>query len=368
MSDAADFLVRRDDLRTVRLDGSDAPRAADLADGEALLRVDHFAFTANNVTYAVAGDLLSYWSFFPAPEGWGRIPVWGFADVAASRCAGVREGARVYGYYPMSTHLVVRPQATGLGGFRDGAPHRAERAAIYNRYADVAADPSHAPEREPLQMLFQPLFGTAFLIDDFLAESAFFGARRVVLASASSKTAFATAFQLARRDGVEVVGLTSPGNVAFVEGLGCYARVLRYDDLDALDPAVPTVFVDMAGNGAVQAAAHRHLGAGLAHSMIVGSTHWEQRKGEADLPGPPRTFFFAPSRVEKRTADWGAAGLQQRLGEAFAAFTALARRAVRVERGGRSDVERVYRRVLEGESGPDEGHVLSLHQPLSVGD
>ena len=52
--------------------------------GQVLVRIDRFAFTANNVTYGVAGDMLNYWSFFPAEEGWGRIPVWGFGDVVRS--------------------------------------------------------------------------------------------------------------------------------------------------------------------------------------------------------------------------------------------------------------------------------------------
>src|SRR5262249_23463550 len=154
----------------------------DPASGQALLRIDHFAFTANNITYAVAGDLLSYWNFFPAEPGWGRVPVWGFADVAASRCEGLGEGARFYGYYPMSTHLLVEPVKITGAGFIDGAAHRAPMAGAYNQYR--AAAPSPGAGDEEAQMLLQPLFTTAFLIDDYLAESGFFGARVAVLSSA----------------------------------------------------------------------------------------------------------------------------------------------------------------------------------------
>src|SRR5678815_5383209 len=100
MDDAADFLVRRDDLRTTRLADADPERLAPGPD-QAVLRIDHFAFTANNITYAVAGDLMSYWSFFPAEPGWGRVPVWGFADVVASRDAGAARGDHAVSY----THL-----------------------------------------------------------------------------------------------------------------------------------------------------------------------------------------------------------------------------------------------------------------------
>jgi hypothetical protein len=209
-------------------------------------------------------------------------------------------------------------------------------------------------------MLLQPLFVTAFLIDDYLAESAFFGARAAVLSSASSKTAIGLAFQLAQRGGVEVVGLTSPRNTAFVTGLGCYHRVLPYGELPALDASRPTLFVDMAGNGAVQSAVHHHFGANLVHSSSVGMTHWEHGKRESELPGAAPSFFFAPTQLRKRFADWGPAGFSERIGAAFGGFRALAQRALRVVRGGRTDVERVYRETLEGRAAPDEGHVLTL--------
>ena len=359
MSDAVDFCVRRDDLRTTRF-AEPSPASLDPADGQALLRVDHFAFTANNITYAVAGDLLSYWNFFPAESGWGRVPVWGYADVVASRCAGVREGARLYGYYPMSTHLVVEPVNAGESGFVDGAAHRKPMAGAYNQYRAVSADPRDA-RGEEAQMLLQPLFVTAFLIDDFLAQNQFFGARTAVLSSASSKTAFGLAHQLAQRRAIEVVGLTSPRNAAFVSSLGCYDRTLPYSELAALDPSVSALFVDMAGNGAVQSAVHHHFGKNLVHSLSVGLTHWEHGKRESGLPGAAPSFFFAPDQLRKRFGDWGPEGFQQRIGSAFGAFRGLADRVLRTVRGGRPDVQRVYLDTLEGRVAPDEGHVLSLH-------
>ena len=371
MSDAVDFEVRRGDLRTTRFVESDATGLAPGA-GQALLRVDRFAFTANNITYAVAGDQLSYWSFFPADAGWGRIPVWGYADVVASRCAGVAEGARFYGYYPMSTHLRVEPVNASAAGFHDGAAHRAPMAGAYNQYRAVTPGDARG---EAAQMLLQTLFVTAFLIDDFLAEAAFFGARTAVLSSASSKTAFGLAYQLAQRSGkpraatrsgaksseIEVIGLTSPRNAAFVSALGCYHRVVPYGEIGSLDADAPALFVDMAGNGAVQSAVHHHYGAKLVHSLSVGLTHWEYGKRDADLPGAQPSFFFAPNQLRKRFGDWGADGFQQRIGSAFAAFRGLADRALHVVRGGRGDVERVYLDALEGRTAPDEGHVLTMH-------
>jgi hypothetical protein len=358
MHDAVDFQVRRDDLRTTRL--CDVPSAQLEPDrGQALLRVDHFAFTANNITYAVAGDMLSYWNFFPAERGWGRVPVWGFADVVASRCDGVREGARLYGYYPMSTHLVVQPVHANDAGFIDGAAHRAAMAGAYNQYRAIGAELAAAGGEEA-QMLLQPLFVTAFLIDDFLAENQFFGARTVILSSASSKTSFGLAHQLSQRGGVNVIGLTSPRNAEFVTGLGCYDRALPYGDLSALDPGQRAIFVDMAGNGAVQSAVHHYFGANLVHSLSVGITHWQDAKRETGLPGAEPSFFFAPNQLRKRFHDWGPEGFQERIQTAFGTFRGLADRALRVVRGGRGDVQRVYLEMLEGSARPDEGYVLSL--------
>jgi len=59
-----------------------------LGDGEVRVKVDRFAFTANNITYAVMGDQLRYWQFFPPngnePEKWGIISVWVFGVVIES--------------------------------------------------------------------------------------------------------------------------------------------------------------------------------------------------------------------------------------------------------------------------------------------
>src|SRR3712207_7802692 len=61
------------------------PPRSTLFPSTTLFRSDRFGLTANNVTYAVMGDAIGYWSLFPASEdGWGRVPVWGYGDVVAS--------------------------------------------------------------------------------------------------------------------------------------------------------------------------------------------------------------------------------------------------------------------------------------------
>lgn len=359
MNDAVDFQVRRDDLRetrTVTLAGEDA---VTLAPGEALLRVDRFALTANNVTYAVAGDSMRYWDFFPSGEdGWGRVPVWGYADVVASEVAAVPVGTRVYGYLPPSSWLRVTPVRVGEGGFSDGSAHRSHLHPVYNGFQLATAASGHGPQLEAANMLLRPLFTTSFLIDDALAE---IGAPRVLLTSASSKTALGTARCLRSRPDVTVVGLTSPGNVAFCEGTGDYDAVVAYDDLEQLPRGIATTVVDMAGNAPLLRRIHEHLPDDLVHSMRVGITHWQSAGGTGGLPGPEPTLFFAPDRIRQRVSDWGAGAYEARVAAAFEDFVAASAGWMTVrEETGVAAVTGVWQALVDGEADPAVGHVLSL--------
>lgn len=355
---ALDFQVARGELRRCRLVETVVPEPQD---GEALLRIERFALTANNITYGVFGDAMQYWQFFPAPEGWGRIPVWGFATVVRSRSPQIAEGERVYGYLPMATHLVVQPGRIAETTFMDGSAHRRALPAAYQLYRRVSKDTTHDPQHEDQQALLSPLFITSFLIEDFLADNALFGARSVVIASASSKTALGVAHRLSknRPQSCEVIGLTSARNRAFCEGLGHYDRVVTYDALESLPADTPSVYVDMAGDGALLARVHNHFRDALRYSCIVGATHWEQRGTQHQLPGAKPQFFFAPAQIKKRTQDWGPGGVDQRFAEAWQAFLPSLSRWLRVQRSPAAQIETVYREVLEGRSTPETGHIVT---------
>jgi hypothetical protein len=361
MSDLIQTLeVSRADLRNTRI--VDEPRP-DLADGQVLLRIDRFGLTSNNVTYGVVGDMIGYWGFFPADEGWGRIPVWGFAEVVDSHRDDVAVGTRVFGYLPMSSHLIVEPTRVSPHGFTDGAAHRSELPPLYNRYRRTDTDPTYSPETEDVQAILSPLFATSFVIDDFLADNDDFGANRIVLSSASSKTAAGTALCVVRRAGPrpEVVGLTSARNAPFVTGLGWYDTVITYDDIETLDPSPPTVFVDMAGNAAVRHALHRHLGDRLIASHTVGVTHWEAEAPSAPLPGPKPTMFFAPTQVDKRMAEWGVAGYLDRFGKAWAGLLDVVSDWIDVvEVDGLDPMQTRYLQLLAGVAPPAEGVIVTL--------
>jgi hypothetical protein len=353
-----DFLINRGDLHDVRFADAQAPEAGD---GEAVLAVERFGLTANNITYAVFGEAMNYWDFFPAENGWGRMPVWGFASVSESKHSGVEVGARVYGYLPPSNHLLVVPDRIDDHGFIDAAPHRAPLPSAYQGYRRTDNDPIYDADREDEQILFWPLFYTSFLIDDEIDDEKFFGADTVALSSASSKTALIAAFLLAQRDGVELVGLTSAANKEFVEGLKIYDEVLSYDEISSL-PRENLVYADFSGNGDLRAEIHEHCGDGLAHDMVIGATHHEEMAtGGQKLPGPAPKLFFAPDRIRKRGEDWGTPELEKRVAEAWHPFAEWSGDWIEVRKGsGREDLEKTYLEVLDGDIGPEIGPVISL--------
>lgn len=353
-----EFVVKKAAWHETRFVDTEVP--TDLAPGQVLFRVDRFAFTANNISYAMAGDALRYWQFFPKGDGWGCLPTMGFGDIIASTCEGAPVGTRCFGFFPMAKHLLIEPAVSNPGSIVDGVAHRRELAPTYNQYVPVGSDALYSPEHEDELALTRGLFMTSFLAEDFLSDSGLYGAQNVVISSASSKTSIALAFVVAQKGQAKAIGLTSARNRGFVEGLGFYDQVLTYDELDAL-PEAPSVYVDMAGNAAVTRAVHERLGTNLKFSQRIGGTHWDAGGDDGDLPGPAREFFFAPGQIKKRISEWGPKEFSERLGASLQSFVETSAKWLKVERGyGRDAVERVYRATLEGNASPAEGHILSL--------
>jgi len=352
-----DLHVNRKDLHDTRV--VDRPPAP-LEPGQARLRVAAFGLSANNITYAVMGDLMQYWDFFPADEGWGRVPVWGYAEVVESRHDGVAPGTRVFGFLPMSDELVITVGKVDAGGFTDGAEHRTHLAGAYNRYLIAEPDVEPGSAGEDRRMLLFPLFFTSFLVDDFLADNGWFGAGTVVISSASAKTALGVAYQVAPREGVEVVGLTSPGNVEFTRSLGVYDLVVPYGSYAEL-PSGTAVYVDVSGSDAVRVGVHEHYRDDLRHDMILGGTHWEAIGGRtAELPGPKPAFFFAPGQIATRSAEWGQDVLDRALEEAWARYAPWAAGWIELRHAaGPEAIARTYLELLDNQADPRVGHILA---------
>jgi hypothetical protein len=349
--------IAKQDIRDTRVA---MVKQAPVAPGNARLKLDLFALTANNVTYAAMGTgMLGYWDFFPASEAFGKVPVWGFATVVESEASGVEVGARYYGYYPLAETLDVTPAKAGPRGFSDAAPHRAEKAPIYNQYQNVAADPAYDAAFEPEQTLFRPLYGTGWWAADCIRQSA---TPVVALSSASSKTALATAHQLRAGGGVELIALTSPGNEAYVRDTGLYDRVVLYSNAASLTANGDATYVDFLGRTDLTATVHATLGDKLTRSIIIGVTDWADRAAtppSGGLVGPKPEFFFVPTYATGRLqaeAQLGAAMLTD-----MRAFYAASRQYVTAQRvTGADAILAAWARLTEGRVPPREGIVASF--------
>lgn len=329
--------------------------------GQLLLKVDSFAFSANNITYAAYGDILGYWHFYPQSGGWGQIPVWGFADVIESAVDSVGIGERLFGYWPMASHAVLTPKAVEADTLVEGAESRQALNAFYNRYTRCAADPGYRSDQEDWQSIFRPLGLTAFLMDEYLAEHQFWDAEATIVSSASSKTSISVAHYLHQRGACKVVGLTSAQHLDFVEQLGCYDEVVEYGLIESLPQERPSIFVDMSGNGMVQMSVHQHLGANLKQSVSVGGTHWTEIRPGLALPGPTPEFFFAPDHILQRLSSWGPQDFGARFREAWISLMPRVQSGIQIVRSeGQAATEDVYRAFLEGTPSANKGYILSL--------
>ncbi len=374
-----DFEVDRRDFRRTR---TTAGQNTALSPGQIRLAVERFALTTNNVTYAVVGDMLDYWGFFPTEAPWGRLPAMGLGSVIESAHPDIAAGGRYFGFYPMSSHVVIaaeprtgaaaaRPEGarpTDAVAFRDVGAHRAQHAATYTDFRDVDTDAMFNADKADEYLLLWGMFMTSFLVDDYLGDAdaeggVFRGAGQTLVTSASSKTSICLAACLARREGHHSVGMTSPRNRSFVEGLGLYDQVITYDEIDQTDPMVVSGLVDMAGSGPVRSAIHTHFADNLKFSIAVGATHWEEMGSDSGLPGVRPEFFFAPGQSAKRAKDWGPDELANRIARAFHdLLDHTVRWLTVVHRTGPHGIEATYRELLEGRADPAIGYVCSMYE------
>ncbi len=312
------------------------------------------------------GDAFGYWDFFPADEGWGRVPAMGWADVVDSANPDIAIGGRYYGWYPMAGSVTISAGITD-DGFRDDGPHRQAHAPVYRRYVNTDDDPLYesGDDGENRQCLLRGLFLTGFFAEQFFAGRDYFGAEQVVVLSASSKTAIGFAHSVHARGAVKPIGVTSAANVEFVTSLALYSEVVAYDDVTTLANA-PSVAIDMAGNAPVLAAVHQHLGDDLQYSMTVGMSHHDATPAAIEA-GPTPQLFFAPTEIGRLMKEWGGEEYGRRTSEALSSFVADSRRWLSIEhRFGPEAAARTWSEIRNGDVPPDEGRIVSLH-PVTTG-
>lgn len=351
------ILVDQADItKTTLQDVADAP----LAEGQARMKIRRFALTANNVTYAATGFVIGYWHFFPTGiEGQGIVPVWGFAEVVESTSDVLEVGEQLYGFWPMADTLVIEPQDMGGKTVLDAAEHRAKLPVVYNRYARTT---EKAADMEGYQSLLQPLLATSYLLSDWLQDNQFFEAEQVIVGSASSKTGLGLCKFLSELEGkpVKVVGLTSAGNADYVAAQSGADGVVTYDEIETL-AKVPSVYVDMSGNAEVKQRLHAHLAIELRHSSAVGTSHWDQFNPKQELAGVKPQFFFAPSQIEKRRAEWGPGEIERQIAAGWKRLAADASAWLDLkDHNGLEAVAEVYGALATGKANARDGHVVSL--------
>jgi hypothetical protein len=347
------FIVDRKDISHISFEEASLPS---LNSGEVLLRVEKAALTANNITYAVLGDRFRYWNFFPDDRG-GIVPVWGFGSVVESKVKDLPVGKRYYGYFPMSSHLVVQPTRINKYGMVDGAEHRTTLPGVYNYYEEV--NQKRSDDKEASYMIYQPLFATSFLLEDYYREHGCFGAEALYLTSASSKTAIAFAFLVKKNNPeIQVIGLTSTGNKSFCFGLGIYDQILGYDEIKSIG-SESSCIIDFAGNNSVLRNLQVQLGKALLKCSTVGLSHWDQSTSEEPLPFKSE-LFFAPDHAKKRQEEWGGKAFKVKLDGELYPFLDWVLGWIKLTASAKDGILEKYLDVLGGNVKPDQSIVLEF--------
>ncbi|MFQ3194387.1 MAG: hypothetical protein ACI9N3_001205 [Colwellia sp.] len=347
-----------------------------LVDNEVILKVDKFALTTNNISYGIKGDALGYWRFFPpqslsrenksSDNQWGRLPVMGIATVISSNNDQIQVGEKVWGFMPMATHVKILAGRISDSGFSDISPYRDGLATLYAAFERVKSNPFYSTKNENYEILVRGLFITSWLVDDFMDDNQYFGASQYLITSASSKTSIALAFAVKKRGKHPSMGITSSKNKEFVESLGCYDKVISYDEITHLNADIPSILVDMAGSKTTLTAIHCHFTEQLRYSCRIGATHHNDMlpadiAKDSGLPGAVPTFFFAPTQLKKRTKDWGSNETMKQIGLALLDYIEFCRSVMSIEHTtNKNDIDVIYQRILSGNADASKGQVVSL--------
>ena len=338
----------------------------ELANGEVRAVVDRFAFTANNITYAVAGEQIRYWEFFPPngenAEQWGIIPVWGFADIHESKCDELAVGERLFGYFLPSQELIMRPSRVSPAAFIEASEHRAELPISYNLYRRVLAEPDYAREHDNERILLYVLHLTSFCIQDMLQANNWFDAEQVVILSASSKTSSGLAYGLSAADNAPpAIGLTSAGNISLVESMGAYQQAFAYDDIESIDAERPTVIIDMSGNTDLMSRLHQHLGEQMRFTSSVGITHWQQPRDVDGIINERCQQFFAPTHIQEGMKRLGQEEWERRSFAYVMHSMSKSRNWLRIkELEGLGGLTSIYQDVCAGTNDASEGIIIKM--------
>lgn len=283
------YEIDRNDLRTDRIERNPVKRS-DRA------RVLQFALTANVVTYALTGGRFGYWKLFPTEAPWIVPPAWGEAALA--------DGSIAFGLVPTGSHVPLDLAPT-TSGWRETSAHRASIDPGYNRYVPASGS---LRERENA-LLFRPLVVLGLVLERWLREEGWFEASRVLVSSASSKSALGYAMQ--HRNGPPLHALTGAANRTFVERTRLYESVFIYDDPPPI--AANTLILDFTGDSALVNRLRDRKNDRIP-IVRIGATYAHSASLEGD------TVFFAPKRIGQEIAVHGLEAFERDRSAAIARF------------------------------------------------
>ncbi|KAF9237388.1 hypothetical protein BU15DRAFT_63262 [Melanogaster broomeanus] len=373
-----------------------------------LIKVDRFGYSANNVTYQALGEVpyFRYFDFHDAPEDveagvsqrtHGVTPVWGFGVVVASSHAEIQVGERVYGYFAPTRYLVlpVSPSDVNRFAFFVSRPHLPPDRRPYNQITRCSADPLHdpSPEVEDLTMLYRPLFWTSFWCEDWINSSQYRGgATRILISSASAKTAFCLAYLIRKRTRAlnlddngpvrQVIGLTSKKNLEFTKQLGLYDHVLEYEGFQTTvilnKPAQKYIYIDVAGNEALNVRVSRHFSSAakfdLVGSIALGLTNlspssqspsaanWSANDFASQRAPSALEQFFMPEWLAIRRKQLSVAEITRLQRDAWSGLMQDCRAwGISLHRvSGGEGVKKAYDEVVKSGIPPDQGFIWSM--------
>ncbi|MFC3195346.1 DUF2855 family protein [Marinicella sediminis] len=359
----AQFQVHKQALKKNRII---AITNGDLQPGQIRVRIQAFGFSANNITYWAMGERMRYWQFFPAAdndgEQWGVIPVWGYAEVEASKHDEVSVGERLFGYFPTADCLVMRPGRLSSEFLFDASEHRQTLPAGYNRYQRLSSGQTN-DQQEALNMLLFPLHITSFCLFDTLVNEQKTEMKQLLVTSASSKTALGLVQGFKNLEHAPyLIGLTADKNLGFVKSLGCYDQVLCYEENGDINAHHSTVIVDFSGNGKLLGQLHEKLQDHMRHTWHVGLTHWSDNDMGSGYLAERSEVFFAPAYIQEKMAVWGAAEFQKRSTQ-YLHRAALASRDWLVinNLSGLKALAAVFKTVADGALPAEQGLIVRLY-------
>ncbi|KAF9555438.1 hypothetical protein CPC08DRAFT_642870 [Agrocybe pediades] len=387
-----------------------------------LIKVDRFGFSANNVTYQALGEHphFRYFDFHPAPSSQdgsisskthGLVPVWGFGIIVKSTHPKIDEGERVYGYFAPTRYLLlpVSPADVNKTSFYVPRPHLPADRRPYNQILRCRADPHYisSPQAEDMTMLYRPLYWTAFWCEDWLHSTNYRGgATRILVSSASSKTAFCFAHRVRKRisageisSTTQIIGLTSKKNIQFTKNLNLYHHVLDYDSFttsgllgggssssgnDSQSNNDRWLYIDVAGNPDLNHTIAAHFDDRLADTptlvttVSLGMTNLSPAASEASsIKWDEQSFkngaeskraterkveqFFMPEWLEVRKHQLPISEIFSRQNQAWKELMTDGAQWVRLQRVyGPERVKNAYEALTREGLGPDCGLIWSL--------